>query len=173
MSWVSSPSDCSTTGAGETGKAPGSTWDGDKMVGPCLQGTERWLEVAPVEEVDQLIDDGRLEKKAPKKDELADESGSVVVVVVERGLSILLGGDRAGLGGGSCGISSTSKGGSTVSRVNAQLVSTSFGILTKRACTRLALDGARRALSSQGPRSSLGSRRRCHCRPSRVNPPES
>ena len=138
MSSVSSPSDCSIIGAGETGKAPGSAWDGDKIVGLCLlEGTERLLEEGPVEEVDQLIDDERLEKMVPKNEELADESDSVVVVVVvERELSTSLGEDRAGFNGGCCWISSTSKGVSTVSRVNAGLVRTSFWALdTHRAYT--------------------------------------
>jgi len=66
--WVSSPSDCSISGAGETGKAPGNAWDGDKMEALCLlRAMEGGLEEEFVEEVDQPMEE-RVEKKEPRKE---------------------------------------------------------------------------------------------------------
>ncbi len=79
---VSSPSDCSMSGGGETGKAPGSAWDGDKMEGACLLPLLLLLLLPATErvgEVDQPIDEERVEKKEPRKEVLVSVSVSVLV----------------------------------------------------------------------------------------------
>ena len=122
---VSSPSDCSISGGGERGNAPGNAWDGDKMEGVCLllPATER------VAGVDQPTDEESVEKKEPRKEVLVlmlvlvlvlvGECCSVVAVVVDVVLGIststmLVGGSGAGCKEESAyGTSFTSNGVST------------------------------------------------------------
>ena len=97
-------------------------WDGDKMVGLCLQGAERWLaDDSEGEVLDQTLAE-MLENIEPKKDERAGEASAASAV--ERAVSTLMrrGGwaesddddDDDGQSGASVsGISSMSKGVST------------------------------------------------------------
>ena len=108
------------SGAGEIGKAPGRPWDGDKILGPLR------LECRLEGEVDQPIEE-KVEKMEPRKEDLGGESCwadvvvAVVVVVVVGVVVVVAGCDEEGSKDISCGISSTSRGVSTVRGVSAQL----------------------------------------------------